>query len=294
MRIAAIVLILVIILTAIFGPQAFFVVDETTQAVVTRFGAPRESITSPGLHTKAPFIDSVTYFEKRLLIFDAPPDSLLTKDKKRLVIDIYARGRIEDPLLFFRTLRTEARANSRAIDIIGSELRREIALDDQAEIVKTSREDIMNRVRDAVKPKLAEFGIEVVDVRIKRADFPPQIAESIYARMDAERKRIANAERAEGAERDLEIRAKVDREATVILAEADRDANLVRGDGEAEAIRIFAFALEQDPRVLHLPAQPGGLQELPQREDHGRAPGRHRPVPVPAVAGRPAVPQLRR
>ena len=247
MRLAAILLILIIILAGIFGPQAFYVVDETNQAVVTRFGDPRRSITSPGVYFKTPFVESVTYFEKRLLIFDAPPDDLLTKDKKRLVIDIYARGRIVNPLLFFRTLRTETRANSRVIDIIGSELRREIGLDDQAEIISTSREAIMNRVRDAVQPKVKDFGIEIIDVRLKRADFPPQIAESIYARMDAERKRIANAERAEGAERDLEIRAGVDRQATIILAEAERDANLIRGDGEAEAIRIFAGALEQDP-----------------------------------------------
>ena len=247
MKLAAILLILLIILAGIFGPQAFYVVDETNQTVVTRFGDPRRSITSPGVYFKTPFVESVTYFEKRLMIFDSPPDDLLTKDKKRLVIDIYARGRIVDPLLFFRTLRTETRANSRVIDIIGSELRREIGLDDQAEIIATSREAIMNRVRDAAQPKVKDFGIEIVDVRLKRADFPPQIAESIYARMDAERKRIANAERAEGAERDLEIRAGVDRRVTIILAEAERDANLIRGDGEAEAIRIFAGALEQDP-----------------------------------------------
>ena len=247
MKLAAILLILLIIVAGIIGPQAFFVVDETKQALVTRFGDFRRSITEPGLYAKTPFIDSVTYFEKRLLIFDAPPDSFFTKDKKRLEIDVYARGRIVDPLKFRETLQTEARANSRAIDIISSELRLEIAQDDQSEIIKTSRENIMNRVRDAAKPKLLEFGIDLVDVRIKRADFPPQIADSIYARMQAERQRIADRERAEGAKRDLEIRASVDRRATIILAEAERDANIIRGDGDAESIRIFAEALEQDP-----------------------------------------------
>ena len=246
LRLAILVVILVVV-TGIVGPQVFLVVDETQLAVVTRFGEPRRSLKSPGLYIKTPFVDTVTYFDKRLLLFDAPPDSLITKDKKRLIIDVYARGRISQPLLFFETLRTEAQAASRAVDIIASELRREIALDDQSEIIKTSREEIMNRVREGAIPKLAAFGIALVDVRIKRADFPEQIAESVYARMDAERKRIADRERAEGAEVDLEVRAEVDREATVIVAEAERDANLLRGAGEARAIEVFAEALEQGP-----------------------------------------------
>ena len=137
-------------------------------------------------------MDQVRKFEKRLLIFDAPPDSLLTSDKKRLVIDVYARGRIVDPLLFFKTTRNETLAASRAIDIISSELRREIASDLQTEIIKTNREQIMNKVKELADPKIREFGIELVDVRIKRADFPEEIAESIYGRMQAERKRKAD------------------------------------------------------------------------------------------------------
>ena len=247
MRRAAILLVLIIILAGIFGPQALFVVDETQLAVVTRFGEPKRSIKSPGLYSKTPFIDTVTYFDKRLLLFDAPPDSLLTLDKKRLIIDIYARGRIVEPLTFFEKLRSETVAASRAVDIISSELRREIASDNQADIITTKREDIMNRIRDAVSPKLLEFGIEVVDIRIKRADFPAEIAQSVYARMQAERKRKADRERAEGAEVDAQVRADVDKQATIIRAEADRDANIIRGSGEAEAITIFADALEQDP-----------------------------------------------
>ena len=155
-----------------------------------------------GLKLKAPFIDTVNYFDKRLLLFDAPPDSLLTGDKKRLIIDVYARGRIVDPLLFFERLRTESQASTRAVGIISSELRTEVAGDNQAEIITTKRQDIMSQVKDNVSPKLLEFGIEVVDLRIKRADFPNEIADSVYARMQAERKRIADRERAEGAEVD--------------------------------------------------------------------------------------------
>ena len=165
--------------------QSVFIVDETNTAIVTRFGEPIKTSTTPGLNFKIPFMDQVRKFEKRLLIFDAPPDSLLTSDKKRLVIDVYARGRIVDPLLFFKTTRNETLAASRAIDIISSELRREIASDLQTEIIKTNREQIMNKVKELADPKIREFGIELVDVRIKRADFPEEIAESIYGRMQA-------------------------------------------------------------------------------------------------------------
>ena len=247
MKLIATLILIAVLAAAIVGPQAFFVVDETQVAVVTRFGDPVRSIKSPGLYVKTPFIERVQYLDKRLLVFDAPPDSLLTKDKKRLVIDVYARGRITNPLRFVETLRTESRAASRAIDIVASELRREIGLDDQSEIIQTSRELIMNRVRDAVEPKLLDFGIQIVDVRMKRADFPGEIANSIYERMQAERKRIADRERAAGTKADLEKRASVDRQALIITSEAERDADIIRGCGQAEATKIFADALSQGP-----------------------------------------------
>ena len=193
MKALASIIIAIIVLAAIFVPQAFFVVDETNMAIVTRFGEPLRSVKTPGLNIKAPFVDQTRYFDKRLLLFDAPPDdTLLTKDKKRLVIDIYARGKITDPFRFYRTLNSESQAQSRVIAIISSELREEIAKDTQAEIIRTSRSKIMNNVRDAVAPQLSEFGIVIIDVRMKRADFPPEISESIYERMRAERKRIAD------------------------------------------------------------------------------------------------------
>ena len=247
MKLLAGLVVLLAIIGAIVIPQTLYIVDETQLAIVTRFGEPRVSITSPGLYVKTPFVETVRYFEKRILIFDAPPDSLLTEDKKRLVIDVYARARIVDPLQFFKTVNSEAQGTSRAVDIISSELRREIALDTQIEVIQETREEIMNRVRDSVTPKLREFGIETIDVRVKRADFPDTIAESVYARMQAERKRIADRERAEGAERDAEVRANVDRQAAIIRAEAERDAQIIRGEGEAEAVRIFAESLGQDP-----------------------------------------------
>jgi len=250
MRVIAAIIVLGVVAAAIIGPQALFTVDETQLAIVTRFGKVQAGITTPGLKSKIPFVDSVTYFDKRLLIFDAIPDSFLTKDKKRLIVDVYARGRIVDPQLFRETLRTESQATSRAVDIISSELRTEIASDNQAEIITTKREDIMARVKANISPKLAEFGLEVVDVRIKRADFPAEIADSVYARMQAERKRKADKERAEGAEVDAQVRSNVDRQATIISANAERDANSVRGCGEAEATTIFAQAFNQDPEFF--------------------------------------------
>ena len=247
MKFLAITLILLAVVAGVVGPQLFFVVDEKQLAIVTRFGQVRQTIKSPGLFVKTPFIDSTTYFDKRLLIFDSPADSLLTKDKKRLIVDVYARGRIVDPVRFRQTVQTETQGRARAESIIASELRREIASDNQAEIITTNREAIMNRVRDNVRPKLADLGLDVIDIRIKRADFPPEIAESVYARMRAERQRKADKERAEGAEIDAEVRATVDKEAAIIRAEAQRQADITRGEGEAEAIQIFADAISANP-----------------------------------------------
>ena len=247
MRFLATLLITLLVLSAIILPQVLVVVDETELAIITRLGDPQRSIRSPGLYLKAPLVDSVTKFERRLLIFDAPAESLLTSDKKRLIIDVYARGRVTDPLLFFQTVRSVTQARSRVIDIVASELRREIAQDLQLDIIKIKREQIENAVRDAVRPLINELGIDVVDVRIKRADFPQAIAGSIYERMKAERKRIADRERAEGAEADLQKRAQVDREAVEIRSEARKQADIIRGEAEAESIAIFAEALEQDP-----------------------------------------------
>ena len=250
MKIFAILLVLVVVVLAIVGPQTLYTVDEKQMAVVTRFGEPVATNRVPGLKVKAPFVDTVNYFDKRLLLFDAPPDSLLTLDKKRLIIDVYARGRIIEPLVFFEKLRTEAQAASRAVDIISSELRSEVAGDIQAEIITTKREDIMAQVKSNVAPKLLEFGIELVDLRIKRADFPNEIADSVYARMQAERKRIGDRERAEGAEVDARVRADVDKQATVIRALAQRDADITRGCGEAESVKIFADAFKEDPEFF--------------------------------------------
>ena len=317
MRTIGIAFLVVLIALLVVVPNFFFTVDETQLAIVTRFGQFKESHKSPGLKIKTPFVDSVIKFDRRLLRLDAPPASLLTKDKRNLVIDAYVRYRIVEPILFFRLLRNESQANSRVSDIVASSLRREVALDDQEEIISEYREEIMTRISEASnrheidrdeamrlegglrnpdlrflvdeledkeggvvrlrpasdserlliidhpQPPILEgaevtyaipirfvLGIDIVDVRIKRADFPAEIEESVFERMRAERFRIASGLRAEGSRRDAEIRANVDKQVQVITESASGKASELRGEGEGEAIRVLAEALELDPEFF--------------------------------------------
>ena len=251
MKRVLILLALLILASFIFIPQVFYKVDETNQAIVLRFGAVKTTSKSPGLYIKAPFIDQVIYFDKRLLIFDAPPESILTDDKKRLIVDVYARAHITDPVTFYKTLTSEALGKAQAIDILSSELRTEFAKDQQAEIVTTKRNEIMEQIKSNMDSKYANFGLTLLDVRIKRADFPDAIQESVYTRMRSERKRKADKERAEGAKIDLEVRADVDKKAAIIKAEAKRDAEKIKGEGDAESILILATAMEKDPEFYN-------------------------------------------
>jgi len=246
-----IVLALIILASFIFIPQVFYKVDETNQAIVLRFGAVQATSKNPGLYMKTPFIDQTVYFDKRLLIFDAPPESILTKDKKRLIVDVYARAYISDPVMFYKTLTSETLGKAQAIDILASELRREFASDNQGEIITTKRDEIMQKVESNMDSKYATFGLTLIDVRIKRADFPDEIQESVYNRMRSERKRKADKERAEGAKIDLQVRADVDKSAAILIAEANRDAEKIKGEGDAEAILILANAMEKDPEFYN-------------------------------------------
>jgi membrane protease subunit HflC len=262
----AIIVIVVLILLAIFGPQTLYTVDETQLVVVTRFGDVRDVHTSPGLKVKVPFIDSVNRFNRRLLRVDVPPSTLPDREKEFLVIDAYARYRIIDVRKFFEKLETPERAEDRIGRIVISGLREEIGNRIKEEIIGATKEgpegqevvigtdtrqEILDLVRAAsdraVKSTENDFGVEVVDVRIKRADFPEAAQQNIFSRMRAERDRISREFRAEGQEERDRIEASANRERTIILADAQRQAQLTRGEGEAEAIRIFAEALEQDP-----------------------------------------------
>jgi len=188
--------------------------------------------------------------EKRVLSSDAPPQEYLTSDKKRLVVDHVTRWQITDPLLFFKAVRTEAGARARLNDIVFSELRRELATVEFKDIIAQERENIMERVAKSSAEKASEFGIEVVDVRTKRADLPEEVEQSVFDRMRAERQRESSLFRAQGEEQANIIRAQADREATVTRAEGEREAQRLRGEGEAEAIGIYAEALSQDPEFF--------------------------------------------
>lgn len=227
--------------------DAFFTVDETKQVIVIQLGRFIRAVQTPGLHVKLPFIQSVTPYEKRLLRYDAPISEFLTRDKKALVVDAYARFKITDPRKFYETMKDMPRANARLDAIISSALREAVASHDQSEIITEQREPIMYEVHKVTKEKGEEFGVEIVDVRIKRTDFPHEIAESIYARMRAERIRIGKRYRSEGAEEQMKIKAETDKEKTIILADAKKRSEELRGEGDAQAIKIFADALKRDP-----------------------------------------------
>ncbi len=240
-------LLIILILLILITNFSFFVVDETKQAIILQFGKPIKAIQEAGLHMKIPFIQNVVFFEGRLLIYDALPTEIITRDKKTLILDNYARWKIENPLLFLQTVRDINGAQARLDDIIYSELRVDLGKFDMSEIVSQKRTEIMETVTQRSNDKSMEYGINIVDVRIKRADLPSENEKNIFARMQAERERIAKQYRAEGQEESAKIIAETEREKTVILAEAYKEAQQLRGEGEAEAIRIYAESFNQDP-----------------------------------------------
>ena len=235
-------------LVILFVLSTIIVVDETEQIVILQFGKPVQTITDPGLNFKFPApIQVSNSFDKRLLEYDVPPEEILSRDKKSLIIDNYVRWRIVDPLLFLQTVRAIPTAKTRLDDIVYSELRQELGNHDMAEIITETRELIMEKVTIASNEETSKYGIEVIDVRIRRVDLPQQNEASIYARMEAERKRQANKFRSEGEEEAQKIRAATDRDKTVILAEAYKTAQQIRGEGEAEALDIYAESFSKDP-----------------------------------------------
>ena len=239
---------LILGLLILFAFSTIIIVDETEQIVILQFGKPIRTITEPGLNWKfpAPFQTSDT-FEKRLLEYDVPPEEILSRDKKSLIIDNYVRWKITDPLLFLKTVKAVPTAKTRLDDIVYSELRQELGNHDMVEIITENRELIMNKVTIASNEEKSKFGIEIIDVRIRRVDLPQENESSIYARMEAERKRQANKFRSEGEEEAQKIRAATDRDKTVILAEAYKQAQKIRGEGEAVALDIYATAFSKDP-----------------------------------------------
>jgi membrane protease subunit HflC len=243
-------LIAVVAAGGVIATQTLFTVPETHQAVVLHLGTYVRTASEPGLYAKLPFVQQAVFFDRRLLSTDATPQEYLTLDKKRMRVDHVTRWRIEDPLQFLVSVQSEAGARARLDDIVFSELRRTLATHNFGVIVADERDPIMETVTVATRAQATAFGIAVVDVRIKRADLPKEVEQSVFARMQAERSREANRYRAEGEEQGAEIRASADRERVVIIAEAQEQAARTRGQGDAEAIRIYAEALNQDPEFF--------------------------------------------
>jgi membrane protease subunit HflC len=240
----------VVVLLFVLGASPLFVVDLTQSAIVVQLGKPVRSITEPGLQWKVPFIQDVTYFDKRLLDYDSGAQDVITKDKKTLLIDNFAKWRITDPLKVYQAFQTQRSAYKRLDDIIYSELRVEVGRHDLSEIVSKTRSDIMAIVTKRGNEKAAAYGIEIVDVRIKRADLPEQNEKAVFARMQAEREREAKQYRAEGAEEAQKIRSEAEKDREILLAEAYKTAEELRGEGDAKAFKQYADAYRQDPKFF--------------------------------------------
>jgi len=228
--------------------STMFTVQMTQSAIILEFQKPKEIISEPGLYLKIPVIQEVKYFSNQLLDNDSPPTEVITKDKKNLLIDNFTVYRIVNPLKFLETVRDENGARARLNDIIYSELRVEIGTHDLIDIVTETRETIMAKVSKEAALKAADYGIEVVEVRIKRTDLPQDIAASIYRRMRTERERIAKEYRSEGEEEALKIRAETDKQKTILIAEAYKTEQAVRGEGDGASIKIYADAYNKDPK----------------------------------------------
>jgi membrane protease subunit HflC len=246
----AIGLVVILVLLFMLGASPFFVVDVTQTAILVQLGKPVRTITHPGLQLKVPFIQDVTYFDKRLLDYDSSAQDVITQDKKTILIDNFAKWRITDPLKVYQAFQTQRSALRRLDDIIYSELRVELGRHDLSEIVSKTRSDIMAIVTERANDKAKVYGIEVQDVRIKRADLPEQNEKAVFARMQAERERQAKQYRAEGAEEAQKIRSEAEKDREIILAEAYKTSEELRGEGDAKAFKVYADAYRQDPRFF--------------------------------------------
>jgi modulator of FtsH protease HflC len=245
-----------LLIVLIVGYSTLFTVFQTKQALVVRLGQPVRVITEPGLNAKIPFIDSVIYIDKRILAIESAAQEVIasSQDKanavaqagERLVVDAFARYRITDPLKFYQTVGPDG-ASSQLSILLNSALRRVLGAATLADAVRNRREDLMVQMRDQLNRDAQPFGIDVVDVRIRRVDLPEQNSQAVYKRMETERQREAAEFRAQGSQKSQEIRARADRDVTVLLAEANSQAETVRGQGDAERNRIFADAYGKDP-----------------------------------------------
>lgn len=248
MKVKTLALMALLIFGAVAITSAAFTVDQTQKAIVIQLGKPvgNEAL-GPGLHFKLPMVQNVVFFDSRILDFDAKPEEITTTDKKYMNVDSYTKWRIVDPLTFYTKVRTIQGARARLDDIVRSQLRVALGRYTLIEVVSHKRQEIMDAVTKRSQELLKPYGIEVVDVRIKRTDLPAENARSIFGRMKAERERQAKQYRSEGREASAKIKATADKERSIILADADKKAEIARGEGDALATKIYADALGQSP-----------------------------------------------
>lgn len=307
----------IVIVIAILAYSGLFIVNQTQQALVLRFGNPVRVATEPGIYAKIPLIDNVVMLDKRLLDIESPPIEVIARDRKRLVMDAFGRYKIVDPLLFFQAAGSIPVAESRLAVILNSAIRGAAGQMDFTSIVREGRASLMAQITDQVNREGRRLGVDVVDVRIRRADLPPENSQAVYQRMQTERQREATDIRAQGEQAAKTIRAQADRQATVIVAEANQRADEIKGDGDAETNRIFAAAFEQDPdffsfyrsmqayqqgmkanstRMVISPTSPffryltdpsGNALAVPERN----TPGKPAPVAAPVAAPAAAAPE---
>ena len=238
---------------AILGAAIFFavfVIKEVNQAIVLQFGDPKRIITEPGLNFKIPFIQNVVYLDKRILNLDTPPEEVIASDQKRLIVDAFARFKIVDPLKFYISVGNERVARSRLSTIINSRIRNVLGQQELQTLLSKDRTKQMSLIQEGVNVEAENFGIKIVDVRIKRADLPQANSDAIYRRMQTEREREAKEFRAKGAEMAVTITSTADKEVSIILADANKDSEIMKGEGDGERNRIFAEAFGRDPEFF--------------------------------------------
>ncbi len=240
----------IIILIAATAYFSIFIVKEINQAIVLQFGDPKRILMKPGLNFKIPFIQNVVFLDKRILNLDAPPAEVIASDQKRLIVDAFARFKIIDPLKFYISVGNERVARSRLSTIINSRIRSVLGTQRLQTLLSEERTKQMSLIQEGVNNEAAKFGIEIVDVRIKRADLPPANSDAIYRRMQTEREREAKEFRAKGAEMAITITSTADKEVTVILADAEKRSQILKGEGDGQRNKIFADAFGQDPEFF--------------------------------------------
>jgi membrane protease subunit HflC len=244
--VSGIVALILLIVVVIVGYSCIFTVRQTEQVLVVRLGEPVRVVTDPGLHFKAPFVDSVISIDKRILDLENPAQEIIAFDQRRLVVDAFARYRIKNALRFYQSVGSIQAANIQLTTLLNASLRRVLGEVTFIQVVRDEREALMNKIRDQLDKEAGGYGIQVVDVRIRRADLPDKNSEAVYQRMQTERQREAAEFRAQGGQKAQEIRSKADREATVIVADANSKAEQIRGEGDGERNRLFAEAYTKD------------------------------------------------